>query len=126
MITGIDHVQVAAPSGGEAEARRFYGEVLGLEEIPKPAGVASTGGAWFRCGSQGLHVGVMEPFAPSLKGHPGFAVATGQDLADLAARLEGAGKPVEWDDRLDGVKRFYTSDPWGNRIELCVPAGDRQ
>jgi len=33
-----------------------------------------------------------------------------------------AGAPVRWDDRLEGVRRFYTEDPWGNRIELCVPA----
>ncbi len=126
MITGIDHVQVAAPPGCEEDARRFYGVLLGLKETAKPAGVETTGGAWFRCGAQGLHVGVLKPFAPSVKGHPGLAVATERDLADLAARLEEAGERVDWDDRLDGVRRFYTSDPWGNRIEVCVPAGDRQ
>src|SRR6267154_619257 len=35
-VTGIDHVQVAAPPGCEAEARAFYGELLGLEELAKP------------------------------------------------------------------------------------------
>jgi len=39
-------------------------------------------------------------------------------LARLAARLEAAGEQVEWDDSLPGIRRFYTADPWGNRLEL--------
>jgi ketosteroid isomerase-like protein len=33
---GLDHVQIAAPPGCEREARRFYGDVLGLAELEKP------------------------------------------------------------------------------------------
>jgi catechol 2,3-dioxygenase-like lactoylglutathione lyase family enzyme len=121
LITGIDHVQVAAPPGCEAEARRFYGELLGLEEVAKPAGVADTGGAWFKCGNQGLHVGVQPDFTPSAKGHPGLAVSGEEELMKLAQRLVAGGAPIEWDERLEGVMRFFTRDPWGNRIELCVP-----
>jgi catechol 2,3-dioxygenase-like lactoylglutathione lyase family enzyme len=33
----LDHVQIAAPPGCEAQARRFYGELLGLSEVEKPA-----------------------------------------------------------------------------------------
>ena len=39
-IIGIDHIQLAMPAGGEDAARRFYGGVLGLEEMPKPAALA--------------------------------------------------------------------------------------
>lgn len=35
-IVGVDHVQLAMPAGGEDLARRFYGDVLGLEDVPKP------------------------------------------------------------------------------------------
>jgi hypothetical protein len=28
---------------------------------------------------------------------------------------------VRWDMELPGVRRFYTSDPWGNRLELLAP-----
>ena len=121
MITGLDHVQVAAPPDTEREARHFYGELLGLPELPKPEGVADTGGAWFACGPQQLHVGVQDPFLASRKAHPGFAVAAAADLDAFAERLAAAGAPVRWDDRLAGVRRFYTEDPWGNRIELCAP-----
>ncbi len=37
MIAALGHVQVAAPRDCEADARRFYGALLGLEEIEKPA-----------------------------------------------------------------------------------------
>jgi catechol 2,3-dioxygenase-like lactoylglutathione lyase family enzyme len=122
MITGLDHVQIAAPPGNEPEARRFYGSLLGLPEVPKPAGVAGTGGAWFTCGAQELHVGVQDPFLPARKAHPAFAVADAHALDALAERLASAGAPVHWDERLAGVRRFYTEDPWGNRLEVCVSA----
>jgi catechol 2,3-dioxygenase-like lactoylglutathione lyase family enzyme len=121
LITGLDHVQIAAPPDTERDARRFYGALLGLEEIPKPAGVADTGGAWFACGSQQIHIGVQDPFLAARKAHPGLRVADAATLDVLADRLASAGSPVRWDDRLENVRRFYTEDPWGNRLELCVP-----
>jgi extradiol dioxygenase family protein len=72
-VTGLDHVQLAAPPGGEAQARRFFGELLGLAELER-----------------------------------------------LAASLEAAGAPVRWDDELPGARRFYTADPFGNRLELLA------
>ena len=108
----IDHVQVAAPSGCEAEARAFYGGVLGLEEIAKPEPLRARGGVWFRLGDgQELHVGVDESFTPARKAHPAFAVG---DLDALAARIGD----VTWDDALSGVRRFYATDPFGNRLEF--------
>jgi catechol 2,3-dioxygenase-like lactoylglutathione lyase family enzyme len=114
-VIGIDHVQVAAPVGCEAEARAFYGELLGLEELPKPEAMVARGGCWFRAGSQELHVGVEEQFAPARKAHPSFVVA---DVDDVAARLTGAGIEVAYDDLIPGVKRFETADPFGNRLEF--------
>jgi catechol 2,3-dioxygenase-like lactoylglutathione lyase family enzyme len=124
VITGLDHVQVAAPPDTERDARRFYGGLLGMTEVPKPDGLGDTGGAWFACGAQQLHIGVQDPFMASRKAHPGFAVADAATLDVLAERLTSAGAPVRWDDRIEGVRRFYTEDPWGNRIELCVAGGD--
>jgi hypothetical protein len=51
--------------------------------------------------------------------HPGPSVSDGE-LDALAARLAGAGAPVIWDGRLPGARRFYTADPFGNRIELLA------
>ena len=114
-ITGIDHVQVAAPPGCEAEARAFYGTLLGLEELAKPEALAARGGCWFRAGTQELHVGVEEPFAPARKAHPGLVVA---DLDALAARFAGEGIGVSWDEAIPGTRRFHAADPFGNRLEF--------
>jgi catechol 2,3-dioxygenase-like lactoylglutathione lyase family enzyme len=121
VIAGLDHVQVAAPPGCEAEARAFYGRLLGLEELPKPPALAARGGAWFACGPQQLHVGVAPDFTAATKAHPALRVESARDLDALAERLVTAGAPVHWDDELPGVARFYTEDPWGNRLELLVP-----
>ena len=114
MTWALDHVQVAAPRGCEAAARAFYGELLGLPELEKPDALRARGGAWFACGTQQLHVGVQEPFAPATKAHPGLRVAR-DELDALAERLAAAGHRVAWED--DGA-RFHTDDPWGNRLEL--------
>ena len=110
-------MQVAAPPGCEDAARRFYGELLGLPELQKPAALRGRGGAWFACGAQQLHVGMEEGFVPAAKAHPALGVGLA-DLEPLAERLAAAGSPVEWDEAIPGVRRFYTADPWGNRIEL--------
>src|SRR5262245_61036352 len=61
-VRAIDHVQIAAPAGCEAEARRFFGGLLELEEVRKPAPLAERGGCWFKVGSMQLHVGVERDF----------------------------------------------------------------
>jgi catechol 2,3-dioxygenase-like lactoylglutathione lyase family enzyme len=119
MVLGVDHVQVAAPPGCEPAARRFYGELLGLPELNKPPALQARGGAWFACGAQQLHVGVSEPFTPATKAHPGLRVAAAE-LEALAARLQASGHDVSWEEAIPGVRRFYTADPWGNRLELLA------
>jgi catechol 2,3-dioxygenase-like lactoylglutathione lyase family enzyme len=120
-ILGIDHVQLAAPPGCEDEARRFFAGLLGLTEIEKPPSLAARGGVWFGAGEQQLHVGVEEGFVSALKAHPALLVESVQ-LEDLARRLAQEGAPVTWDDEVAPLRRFYTADPWGNRIELIARA----
>ncbi len=116
---GIDHVQVAAPAGSEEDARRFYGLLLDLPELPKPAALRPRGGVWFACGAHQLHVGIAEQFAPATKAHPALAVQAA-DLDRLAERLVEAGCPVQWDDAIPDPRRYYTADPWGNRLEVVA------
>ncbi len=117
-MLGLDHVQIAAPPGCEADARRFYGELLGLRELEKPAALRGRGGVWFELsGGRQLHIGVEEGFAPARKAHPALRAAAGE-LDVLAARIAAGGGAVRWDETLPDVRRFYTEDPWGNRVEV--------
>jgi catechol 2,3-dioxygenase-like lactoylglutathione lyase family enzyme len=114
-VARIDHVQIAAPEGCEAAAREFYGGVLSMQELEKPPKLRARGGCWFRCGDQQLHIGVQRDFRPAKKAHPAFAVP---DLDELRAALRQRRAPVIDDDALPGSRRFYSEDPWGNRLEF--------
>ena len=111
----IDHVQIAIPVGGEAEGRRFFGDLLGLEELPKPADMAGRGGCWFAVGGQQLHLGVEADFRAAKKAHVAFATDA---LDAMRERLGAAGFETREDVPVDGRRRFFTSDPFGNRIEI--------
>jgi catechol 2,3-dioxygenase-like lactoylglutathione lyase family enzyme len=108
-------VQIGAPLGGEAEARGFYGRLLGMPELPKPEPIRARGGCWFAAGAQELHIGVEDPFAPARKAHPGLVVS---DLDAIRRRFDEAGVEYEDDAKIEGVDRLFVSDPFGNRLEL--------
>jgi catechol 2,3-dioxygenase-like lactoylglutathione lyase family enzyme len=114
-ITGLHHVQLAMPPGREAEAERFYWGLLGIPRIPKPPQLEKRGGCWFRNAGVELHIGVEEPFVPAHKAHPALLV---QGLDRLIARLQHDGAEIQWDEQLDGHRRCYVNDPFGNRLEL--------
>lgn len=114
---GLDHVQLAAPEGCEAEARKFFNGLLGWAEIPKPEQLQKRGGVWFECGKHQVHIGVQRDFVPATKAHPAFHV---QHLDELRGHLLRNTIQVTDDEaRADeGVKRFYVNDPFGNRLEF--------
>lgn len=108
------------PAGGEDAARGFYGTLLGLAEIPKPAPLRARGGAWFDAGGLDIHLGVADDVAGEQR-HFGLEVA---DVDALRVRLERAGitidpgRPAPW-------RRFFARDPFGNRIEFHEVGGLR-
>ena len=101
----------------EADAKRFYGEILGLVELDKPDALKSRGGAWYRLGDAQFHLAIeAEADGNASRRHVCFRVA---DLAGIRARVAGAGCPIaEEQPQADGLKRFFTRDPAGNRVEL--------
>ncbi len=114
-IVGLHHVQLAMPAGREDEAEAFYAGLLGFERIAKPSTLQARGGCWFRSGAAEVHLGVEEPFRPSRKAHPALTVGA---IDALSSRLEAAGTATRWDDLIEGRRRFYASDPFGNRLEF--------
>jgi catechol 2,3-dioxygenase-like lactoylglutathione lyase family enzyme len=111
----IDHIQLAMPADEEVKARAFYGDLLGMTELPKPPELAKRGGCWFSSGEVQIHLGVEEDFRPAKKAHPALRC---RDYEALTAKLRDAGIGVEADDNNPGVTRCYVHDPFGNRIEL--------
>ncbi len=114
-IQAIDHVQIAMPAGGEEKARAFYGGLLGLTEVEKPANLKPNGGVWFRQDGLHLDLGVDPDFRPAKKAHVGLLV-TG--LNDLEAALRDAGHEVVPGAPIPDCRRIFIFDPFGNRLEL--------
>jgi catechol 2,3-dioxygenase-like lactoylglutathione lyase family enzyme len=114
-VLGIDHVQMAMPKGSEDRARGFYGEVLGMKEIPKPQALAGRGGCWFAAGAARVHLGVEEDFRPAQKAHPALVV---EGLDEILERCRAAGLRTKPDAEIDGRRRVHVYDPFGNRLEL--------
>lgn len=116
----LHHVALPLPrvAAAAAQARAYYGGVLGLTETSTdtPSGTpVGRGGIWFRGGSLRLHLTVTDRFRPTRTAHPGIQV---RDLAALAARLRGRGLAVQPDQDFPGYQRFLTADPFGNRLEF--------
>ena len=122
MILGIHHAQVTIPKGTEAEAHRFYCDVLDLPEVHKPDSLAGRGGFWIQVGDQQVHVGTEEGVdRAATKAHLAYEV---DDLAFWRQRLAEEGI-----DALDGIPipgydRFEFRDPFGSRVEFIqkIPA----
>ena len=111
----IAHIQLAAPKGSEDTAREFFKDILGFTELEKPAELKKRGGVWFGFGNYQLHIGIEEPFSPAKKAHPAFEV---ENIEELKLHLINSGVNIIEDGNYPGANRFYTSDPFGNRLEF--------
>ena len=120
MRMNIDHVQLAAPVGCEDAARSFFTGILDFNERPKFGAPAKRGGVWFEVGRLELHVGVVANFMPAKKAHVAFCLDAVSALEMLGERLEADDYPVVWNDGLPGIRRFFSTDPWGNRLEFMA------
>ena len=121
-ILGLHHVQINVPQARSGEARRFFEEVLGLREMPRPESLSNAGrsGVWYQCGDNEFHVF----FAPDgefqedrSSRHPAFLV---DDLSDLRTRLASAGVELEEAIPINGRERFFCRDPFGHRFEFLA------
>ena len=115
MIT-LHHVNVTVPSELEQQTKQFYGEVLGLEQAPKPS-TSRQSGAWYQIGPNQLHLSVeAEDSGPLSSRHVCFAVP---DLGAAETKFREAGVEIIADPRpIKGMSRFYVRDPGGNMLEI--------
>lgn len=109
------------PRGGEERARAFYRDILGLPERPKPPQLAARGGCWFESDRVKIHLGVDPNFRPATKAHPGLLVG---GLREILEQCRQAGLEATLENvPLEGYRRAFLLDPFGNRLELLEPEG---
>ena len=117
----LNHIQICIPKGKEDEAGRFYKDIIGLTEIPKPQELIPNGGLWFEIADIQLHIGTEEAYEVNRsKRHPAFEVS---NLKEAKIHLEQYGILVKEEIPIPGVDRFSFKDPFGNRIELLQKHG---
>jgi len=113
----LQHVSIPIPSGGEAAARSFYGELLGLQERGIPPHLAPDRFIWYRAGGSDLELHLFigsEP--PEDARHLCFELP---GLEELRARLGAAGFETREPTPIVGRPRFFCRDPFGNLIEFA-------
>ncbi|HVS21631.1 MAG TPA: VOC family protein [Pyrinomonadaceae bacterium] len=117
MVTALHHVNVTVPPELEAATKDFYGSVLGLQQVPKPA-ASRQSGAWYQIADTQLHLSVEdEPLGPLSLRHICFAVS---DLGVAEKQFRDAGVEIIPDARpVPGSQRFYVRDPGGNQLEIA-------
>jgi catechol 2,3-dioxygenase-like lactoylglutathione lyase family enzyme len=135
MPTRLQHCGLVV--GNVDRSRRFYGEALGLEEVPRPANFTFAG-AWFSLGETEIHLlaeadttgraGIHEP-GPGLAG--GLATHIALEVDDLGAwqrRLSTHDVPIAAGPmpRGDGVVQLFVRDPDGYVVELFQRTADDQ
>lgn len=110
-------------------AKAFYGGVLGLRELPRPA--FDFEGAWYDLGDRQLHL-IVHPPARALRGtreidaRDGHVALRVADFDEALARLQAHGVPVYVSrENVTPWMQVYITDPDGNVIELNVERGTR-
>jgi glyoxylase I family protein len=125
-VDGIHHAAIGVTD--LARARQFYADVLGLEEIARPA--FDFDGAWFRAGPQQIHL-IVTPAAEAAP-RRGTLETRGHHLAlrvrsyrDTLDHLRALGVPtVDRPRNKTPWPQIYITDPDGNVIELSADGLD--
>ena len=117
----IQHISIPRPPGSEAVTRAFYGELLGLEEVPVPQSIQHLDLIWFRLDSMELHLFAEEPINDPSGRHYCFVV---EDVKAAWAKLVEAGY-APWDAiAIPGRPRFFCRDPFNNTLEFMTIEGN--
>ena len=113
----INHVTIAVPAGEHDKVRAFYGDLLGLEEIPRPAALNAVYDLmWFEFLDILLHVDFTPPWVvPAENRHLAFEI---EDLPAVRRYLETHGATIREAVPMPDRERFYLLDPFGNYFEL--------
>jgi catechol 2,3-dioxygenase-like lactoylglutathione lyase family enzyme len=111
----LQHVSISIPRDAAAEARAFYGDLLGLEERDVLPNLDPAEFVWYRVGGD-LELHLMLRDEPT-RDQRHFCLVV-DDLGALRKRLEDEGHDVSDATPLVGRPRFFCRDPFGSLVEF--------
>lgn len=111
-LTGVHHVSIVVTD--VERSRRFYGSVLGLREIARPA-TFDFFVVWYDLGGQHIHLIPREQGDVVSPRHFALHVGDAKTAREHFARL---GVPTRETSTIPGCDRFFVNDPDGNLIEF--------
>jgi len=109
-----DHIHICVPPERLEEARQFYTNIIGVQQIERPDKIFGNAGYWFDIGDIQLHIGVEPALARTIR-HTAFQVA---DVAKAREILIKNDIEILEEPAIPGRRRFAFIDPFGNRMEL--------
>lgn len=116
MIKGIHHVSMVISD--TVRSKQFYGQVLGLTEVPRNP-IIPFPGLWFEVGERTIHlleVPNQDPTTRTGNGPEDRHVAlTVESIPDLKDHLQKQNWPFVYKDKVNSV---FIRDPDGNTIEF--------
>jgi catechol 2,3-dioxygenase-like lactoylglutathione lyase family enzyme len=124
-IRRLQHISIEIEMGREDEARRFYGEALGLQEKRRPMGLKERPLIWYDVGDGEDEIHLIRTqrdafSAPRREDHLCIEV---DDIAAMRAHLGTQGVAIQETSVIDNRPRCFVADPFGNRIELVQITG---
>lgn len=111
-FTGIHHCSIVVTDLDRA--RRFYGDVLCLKEIPKPRTFDFTV-AWFEMNGQHIHLIPRDQADNISPRHVALHTSDAVAARDYFRRHEVLIRETT---PIPGADRFFIADPDGNQIEI--------
>lgn len=119
-VRRLQHVSSPFNHGDKAALRVFYGEILGMPELPTPSTLGHLDLVWFSAGD-----GVELHF---FRGTSDAAAARHfcldiEGLDEVRERLRDAGHEPYDDTPIPNRPRFFCRDPAGNLVEFTSVEG---
>ncbi|MFD1631476.1 VOC family protein [Pseudopedobacter beijingensis] len=107
----LHHILLTVPVGKIQEARDFYANAVGLQEIE---GQHPNGAIWFQMGDVELHL-LEEDKGGLYSNHPAFEI---KGLSAIREHFLTKGLELSYPPKIEGRERFFIRDPFGNRVEF--------
>ena len=112
QLTGVHHVSIVITD--VERARNFYGNVLGLREIARPA-TFDFFVVWYDLGNQHIHLIPRDKSETVSPRHFAMHVGDAKAAREHFAKLGVATRETT---PIPGCDRFFVNDPDGNLIEI--------